>query len=316
MGLTRTVAPAAEPLTVREVERHVKLDESMVEPVPDAPTVARVSPAAAGDLSVGVYRYRVTFVTADGETDGGALSGTVTIMDPATNGQVAVTAIPLGGAAVTARRLYRTVADGSAYLLVATIADNSTTSYTDTIADDALGAGIPVANTTGDPEFLAFIETARVYVEEETRRALLTQTWRLTRDAFPTGDEADPTIRLARPPVQSVASITYVDPLGETQTLDPATYVLDAAATPPRIHLAYDAEWPSTRAQRNAVTILFVAGYGDTPAAVPAPLRAAMKLMIGHWFANREAVNIGNITSELPLAVANLLGPYRCPEAA
>jgi uncharacterized phage protein (predicted DNA packaging) len=40
-------------------------------------------------------------------------------------------------------------------------------------------------------------------------------------------------------------------------------------------------------------------------------IRAAMLLLIGHWYANREAVNIGNITSAVPFAVESLLQPYR-----
>lgn len=40
-------------------------------------------------------------------------------------------------------------------------------------------------------------------------------------------------------------------------------------------------------------------------------IRTAMLLLIGHWYANREAVNIGNITSEVPLAVEALLQPHR-----
>lgn len=40
-------------------------------------------------------------------------------------------------------------------------------------------------------------------------------------------------------------------------------------------------------------------------------VRAAMLLMIGHWYANREAVVIGSNTSEVPLAVNALLQPYR-----
>ena len=38
---------------------------------------------------------------------------------------------------------------------------------------------------------------------------------------------------------------------------------------------------------------------------------AAMLLLIGHWYANREAVNVGIITSELPLGVEALLMQHR-----
>jgi hypothetical protein len=33
--------------------------------------------------------------------------------------------------------------------------------------------------------------------------------------------------------------------------------------------------------------------------------------MIGHWFSNREAVNVGNIVSEMPLGAQALLAPHR-----
>ncbi|MDZ7322041.1 head-tail connector protein [Kosakonia sacchari] len=36
-------------------------------------------------------------------------------------------------------------------------------------------------------------------------------------------------------------------------------------------------------------------------------LWAAILLMVGHWYSNREAVNIGNITSEIPLGVESIL---------
>jgi len=38
---------------------------------------------------------------------------------------------------------------------------------------------------------------------------------------------------------------------------------------------------------------------------------AAMLLLIGHWYANREGVNVGNITSEIPLGVEALLMQHR-----
>jgi hypothetical protein len=37
----------------------------------------------------------------------------------------------------------------------------------------------------------------------------------------------------------------------------------------------------------------------------------AMLLMIGHWYANREAIIVGTISSELFLTVEALLFPYR-----
>src|SRR5688572_46410 len=106
-------APATEPLTVDEVKKHLRIDAGMQEPAPGALTAAMVSPAAAGIVDNGAHRYRVTFVTPDGETDGGTVSSVVTVADKAVNGRVSLTDIPVGGASVTARKLYRTAAGGS-----------------------------------------------------------------------------------------------------------------------------------------------------------------------------------------------------------
>ncbi|PTA87460.1 hypothetical protein CWM66_26390 [Kosakonia sp. H7A] len=54
-------------------------------------------------------------------------------------------------------------------------------------------------------------------------------------------------------------------------------------------------------------------GFADDPDSLllDDDIRTAMLLLIGHWYANREAVNISNITSEIPLATEALLQPHR-----
>lgn len=122
-----------------------------------APTIA-VNPAA-GNLN-GAYYYAATYVTADGETDRGPLTGSIS---PA-NQQVDLTAIPVSpDISVVARKIYRTpagAADPVLLQLVATINDNTTTTYTDNIADGVLGADVPYINTTGGQ---IFVDGFRVY---------------------------------------------------------------------------------------------------------------------------------------------------------
>ena len=69
MALARIVAPTSEPLTVADVRTHLRLDDTNVEPAPIAPAVAVLG--QAGNVTVGAHRYRLTFVTATGETHGG-----------------------------------------------------------------------------------------------------------------------------------------------------------------------------------------------------------------------------------------------------
>lgn len=308
--LTLITGPTVEPVTVAEARAQLRLDSAAGEPAPTAPTVGLVTPAVAGNVDNGSHRYRVTFVTADGETEGGATSGTVAVVDKAVNGKVAVSGIPVGGAAVTSRRLYRTAAGGSTYLLLATLADNSTTTYTDNVADASLGAEAPSVNTTSDPEIGRFIAAARDRAEVATQRAILTQTWELVRDAFP----AEDWIELPRPPLVSVTSVKYRDAAGALQTWGASNYVVEAPAGPRcrrgRISLAYGIDWPSTYGQAGDVTIRFVCGWA-TPSAVPPLLRTAMLLDIATMEAQREQVITGTIVAELPGGSRDIYRSFR-----
>ena len=44
---------------------------------------------------------------------------------------------------------------------------------------------------------------------------------------------------------------------------------------------------------------------------VNAPIRAAVLLILGHLYANRESVVIGTITATMPMGAHSLLWPYR-----
>ncbi|HGJ5856244.1 head-tail connector protein [Arsenophonus nasoniae] len=47
------------------------------------------------------------------------------------------------------------------------------------------------------------------------------------------------------------------------------------------------------------------------PLLFDADIETAMLLLIGHWYANREAVVIGESATTMPLAVEELLQPYK-----
>lgn len=294
--------PATEPLSIAEVTAHCRIDETNQEPAPSAPTVALASPAAAGNVDNGAHRYLVTYVTADGETQAGIVSGVVTVADKTVNGKVTVSAIPLGGALVTARKLYRTAAGGSTYMLLATIANNTATTYTDNIADASLGAGAPTTNTTGDPLLNMLIQAARQHAETYLKRALITQTVDLHLDCFPCW-------QIKLPPLQSVTSITYFDTNGVEQTLAADQYLVDTTTQPARITPAFGLVWPVTQYRNNAVKIRFVAGYGAA-SAVPACVKNWMLVRVKTLWDQRDQLTkqLGMPVFE-PAWVDSLLDP-------
>lgn len=302
--------PATEPLTLDEAAAHCRIDDTNTESAPSAPTAALAATPVAGNVDNGAHRYLVTYVTADGETQAGVASSAVTVADKTVNGQVALTNIPLGGASVTARKLYRTLAGGATYALLATIANNTATTYTDNIADSALGVGAPTTNTTGDPLLNMLITAARQHAEQELRRYLITQTLDAYFHEFPDEDD-DEDLRFNLPPLQSVTSITYVDIDGVTQTLAPSQYLVDAKSRPARIEPAYGVVWPATREQMNAVTVRFVAGYGAA-SAVPACVKNWMLMRIKTLWDQRDQLTkqLGMPVFE-PSFVDGLLDPER-----
>ena len=270
-------APATEPLTVAETKAHLRLDSSDGEPPPTLITATLAVVPIAGNLENGTHRYLATFVTADGETDAGTACAAVTVTDKTVNGKIELTAIPLGGSAVTSRKIYRQFNSTGTFKLQSTIANNTATTLTDNTANASLGADAPSSNTTADPQLGDWLQAAREYGETFTHRAFITQTWDLKLDGFPCSDEA---IRLPKAPLISVTSVTYLDSNGDSQTWSASLYTVDAPTGPKaergRIVPNYGQYFPTTRDVVNAVTVRFVAGYGAA-SAVPRLVKTCLK---------------------------------------
>lgn len=155
-----------------------------------------------------------------------------------------------------------------------------------------------------------YIEAAVSHVDGEDGwlgRALITQTWDLILDGFPDA------ITVPLPPLQSVVSLSYTDVDGNEQTLSEGDdfVVVSGDWKPGRITPAHGKSWPAARGMEGAVTLQFTAGYGDDPGNVPAAIRQALLLLVGHFYSNREEVVIGTTTSQLPIAAQHLLYPFR-----
>lgn len=109
---------------------------------PSSACTAALAGAGAGNVDNEDHVYYVSFVTATGETTWSPASNTITVVNNAVNGKVALTGIPLGATGTTARRIYRTKPPSGNYYsyLLTTINDNTTTTYTDNTADSGLDA--------------------------------------------------------------------------------------------------------------------------------------------------------------------------------
>lgn len=166
-------------------------------------------------------------------------------------------------------------------------------------------------HVTTDDDYLEdiCIPAARDRAEQETGRSLVTATWRMVLDRFPSCLY----IELPKPPLRTVDSITYVDENGVTQTLSTSLYTVDAPVGPTcargRILLNYDESWPSTRYQQNAVTIEFTVGY----TTIPPRLKMGMLLDIGTLYELREdyIVGQGYTVSPVPIGAERIYKQFR-----
>ncbi|HDZ21933.1 hypothetical protein LCGC14_0714600 [marine sediment metagenome] len=166
-------------------------------------------------------------------------------------------------------------------------------------------------DTADDVYIRGLIAAARAHAEMFTRLKFINATYDWSMPAWPTFPMRLTEWPLA--PLSSVTSIKYVDGDGTTQTWAASNYVVQTGLKPGVIELAFNVTLPTTRSQPNAVTVRYVAGYGDID-DVPADARLAMLMLLGHWYENREAVVIGTITAEVPKAVDALLWGIRVGE--
>jgi len=155
------------------------------------------------------------------------------------------------------------------------------------------------------PLIRALILAARNYVENQLNRSLITQTWALVLDTFPSANE----IMLPKGDVQSVTSVTTYDEADDSSVFTTDGYRVDTYGD--RITLVDGYSWPSDLRAHNGVIVTYVAGYGDEPEDVPGGIRQAILMLVAHWYENREAVATGTINTVIKLGVDAALSGYR-----
>lgn len=157
------------------------------------------------------------------------------------------------------------------------------------------------------------IVAAKQWVEQYIERPLVTKTIEYYVSQF------EPSFDLPTLPIQDVQSIKYLATDNTIKTVAIDVYKLKTYSDSAKIILAYGKSFPTDVIhEENSITLTVTAGYtnGGSPDTypLPAPIKAAMLLIIANLYENRQEDVLGNTRisfNSLPLGVYNLLQPYR-----
>lgn len=167
-----------------------------------------------------------------------------------------------------------------------------------------------------------WIAAAREYCENYLGQSLTTRTIEAALDMFPSRWQSwqqSLGIDLPMGPVREIVSVTWG--LESDEMLEDTAFTLDDFGNFHRLVPTSTLGWPVVPCGTNKIRIRYLAGYGsvesseqswDSEGAPPLPksIRAAMLLVIGHLYANREETTEA-VLMALPLGVKVLLDPYR-----
>ena len=164
-------------------------------------------------------------------------------------------------------------------------------------------AFLRVEHNDDDDVIEALVSASRIHLETQTRRALITQAWRLSLDAWPEGGR----VPVVPGPLQALTAARVFDFNGSAHAIDVQSFVSDVAASA----LSF-APWavPAPGRVAAGIELDVTVGYGDAASDVPEPLRQAVRLLTVHWYENRGLAALGTVTV-LPSTVAALIAPYR-----
>ncbi|MBY0531548.1 MAG: head-tail connector protein [Xanthobacteraceae bacterium] len=159
-----------------------------------------------------------------------------------------------------------------------------------------------VAHDADDALITSMIAAARIQVETRTRRALITQTWRVMLDRWPASGAVVSPVS----PLREIVAARVRNGAGEAEELDADIFIAGTASSPGLI--AFDAGRVTQPSQEIAgIEIDIEAGYGAA-ADIPAPLVQAIRLLLARAYEFRGQ---GTRDDAMPEGIAELLAQYR-----
>lgn len=161
-----------------------------------------------------------------------------------------------------------------------------------------------VEHDADDAVIAALIAAARNHIESLTRRAMIAQVWRFTRDAWPDNGR----IALRMGPARSITAARVFGSTDVASSLDTDRFVVDAGAD---VIAAPVWSLPQPGRSVAGIELDIELGYGAAASDVPEVLRHAVRTLAAHWYENRGLAAIGGSVALLPGSVTAMIASYR-----
>ena len=164
-------------------------------------------------------------------------------------------------------------------------------------------AFLRVGTSDDDAVIGSLIAAARGQVEALARCVLISQTWRVTLDAWPIKGR----IPMRLGPLKDVVAARVFSETGVAITVDAECFIIDAFG---RIHTPL---WslPVPGRAAGGIELDVLAGFGPAASNVPDVLRHAVRTLVAHWYDNRGLAAIGGSVALLPGSVNAMIAGYR-----
>lgn len=175
-----------------------------------------------------------------------------------------------------------------------------------TLAEAKAHLRVETAFEADDDPIALLLQAARELCEAEVDRSFVNTTWDYVVDRFPSFAEGT-FLRIPKADLVSVTSLSYVDAAAASQSLTEGVGFAARIGPGGGVYPYQGTTWPTTHSERlGCVTVRCVVGFGATAASVPAAVKAAILLTLGHLYEHR-----GDGADQLPASARAVLSAQR-----
>jgi uncharacterized phiE125 gp8 family phage protein len=175
------------------------------------------------------------------------------------------------------------------------------------VDDCKLDLRIESGFTLDDALILSYINASSRLASEITGRKLISESIKFSIDTTYFNER----IVLPFTPVSEITEIQYYDAAGVSQTMNISDFYLYNFDDKSELCLKEGLVLPSVDDRRDAVNITFTTGYGANSSDIPDTIKKGIRMLVTHYYENRNNTILGMSVADIPFGVESLLNAER-----